>query len=374
MHLKKKSLTLVFSLLMGLSSSSSAKQLQAFIGTYTNTTSKGIYALSIDLDTGKLSEPTLAAEATNPSFLGFAPDLKTLYAINESAGVLRALAVGKDYSLRPLGDQPTGAGGPADVGVDPTGKFVVVAVYGGGATAGFPVKKDGALGERSAFVKHLGKSVHPKRQEAPHAHGVTFSKDGRFVIVPDLGLDQVKVYKVDAAAGQLTANTPEFLPIEPGSGPRHAAFSRDGKFLYTINELSSTVTVAAFDTKAGKLTTQQTIGTLPADFKGKSSTAEIAVHPNDRFVYGSNRGHDSIAVFSRNQKTGALTGIGTTLTGGKTPRHFALTPDGKWLVAANQDSDTLTVFKVDAKTGLLTATGMSVNVPRPVCVRFVSYP
>lgn len=370
----KKTLPLVFSLIMSLAPAAYAKEIHAFIGTYTDTSSRGIYSVTLDLDTGKLSPATLAAEATNPSFLAYSPDLKSLYAINESGGSVRAFAVAKNHTLRPLGDQPTDAGTPADLAVDPSGRMVVAAVYGGGAVVGFPLKKDGSLGGRTAVVKHSGKSVNASRQEAPHAHGVTYSPNGKFVVIPDLGIDQVKIYRVDGASGQLATTQSDHLAIEPGSGPRHAAFSQDGKFLYVINELFSTITVASFDEKSGALATRQTVKTLPPDFKGNSTTAEIAVHPNGRFVYGSNRGHDSIAVFSRDAKTGALTFVGATLTGGKTPRHFALTPDGRWLIAANQDTDTLVVFKVDGKTGTLTTVGSPVSVPRPVCVRFASYP
>lgn len=370
MHLKK--LPLVATLLMGLTTTGFAKPIHAFIGTYTNTTSKGIYSITIDSETGKLSEPKLAASAANPSFLGYAPNLKTLYAISESGSSVEAFEVSKDHTLRSLGSRSTVHLGPADAACDPSGKIVVAAVYGEGATAGFPVQKDGSIGERSTFIKHEGKSVHPTRQKASHAHGVTFSKDGKFVAIPDLGIDQVKIHRVDASAAKLSEGTS--LSIEPGSGPRHAVFSRDGKFLYVINELSSTITVASFDEKSGKATTLQTINTLPAGYSGVSTTAEIAVHPNDRFIYGSNRGHDSIAVFSRDTKTGKLTFVSTTLTGGKTPRNFAVTPDGKWVIAANQDSDTLHVFSVNQKTGELTATGHMASLPRPVCVRFTSYP
>ncbi|HRE79660.1 MAG TPA: lactonase family protein [Opitutaceae bacterium] len=372
MHLTQ--LPLVATLLMGLTTTGLAKPIHAFIGTYTNTTSKGIYSITLDSETGKLSEPKLAATAANPSFLGYAPNLKTLYAISESGSSVEAFSVGKDHTLRSLGSQPTVDAGPADVAADPTGKLVVAAIYGEGSTVGFPVQKDGSIGARSSFIKHEGKSVHPTRQKASHAHGVTFSKDGKFVAIPDLGIDQVKLHRVESSSGQLSLKEGTSLSIEPGSGPRHAVFSRDGHHLYVINELSSTITVASFDRTSGQAARLQTISTLPTGYSGNSTTAEIAVHPNDRFIYGSNRGHDSIAVFRRDAKTGQLTWVSTTLTGGKTPRNFALTPDGNWLIAANQDSDTLHVFRVNSTTGELTATGHTAQLPRPVCVRFTSYP
>ena len=250
--------------------------------------------------------------------------------------------------------------------------MAVVANYGGGSVAAFPLQPDGSLGARSDLEQHAGKSVNAKRQEAPHAHGVTFSRDGLHLVVPDLGIDRVKVYAVDAAKASLTPRPAADLSLAPGSGPRHAAFSRDGRQLYVINELFSTITVADFDSHTGGLRATQTLSTLPTGYSGLSTTAEIVVHPSDWYVYGSNRGHDSIAVFRRNPKTGALAWVGVTPTGGKTPRNFAVTPDGAWLIAANQDSDTLTVFAIDQASGRLSATGHSLSLPRPVCVAFVA--
>ncbi len=373
MHLKITA-SIVLSLIMSLAAFANTKEIHAFIGTYTGTSSRGIYSITLDLESGRMSPPTLAAEATDPSFLAYSPDLKSLYAVDESGGRIRAFAVEKNHTLRPLSDRSTGAGTPADLAVDPSGRMLVAAVYGGGAVVGFPLEKDGSLGERSALVRHSGQSVNAARQEAPHAHGVTYSPDGTFVAIPDLGIDQVRIYRVDGAAGQLAAPLHDHLAIEAGSGPRHAVFSPDGRFLYVINELFSTITVASFDDKSGALVTRQTVKTLPPGFKGNSTTAEIALHPNGRFVYGSNRGHDSIAIFSRDDRTGALTFVDAVSTGGRTPRHFALTPDGRWLVAANQDTDTLVVFRVDGKAGTLAVVGSPVGIPRPVCVRFASYP
>lgn len=373
MHLKKI-IPLTLTCIMGITTTLDAKEMHAFIGTYTPGASKGIYSVTLDLDTGKLGPVSLAAEATDPSFLALSPNLTSLYAINESGGRLRAFAIEQGHVLRPLNDLPTDAGYPADLGVVPSGRLVIGAIYGGGAVVGFPLLKDGSLGSRSTLVRHSGKSVNASRQEAPHAHGVTFSPDGRFVVIPDLGIDQVKVYEIDASKPEIRPAPKDHLAIAPGSGPRHAVFSKDGKYLYVINELFSTITVASFDAKTGALTTRQTVSTLPSGYGGQSTTAEIAIHPNGRFVYGSNRGHDSIAQFSRDKKSGRLTLLGITSTGGKTPRNFAITPDGRWLVAANQDSDTLVVFKIDGKTGGLAAVGSPVSVPRPVCVRFVSYP
>lgn len=350
----------------------SAQSLRVFIGTYTGTGSQGIYTTTFDLKKGTFSAPTTAAETPNPSFLDLSPDLKVLYAVNESPSGVRAFSIDESGRLEPLGTPPEGAVGPCDVAVHPGGRMAVVANYGGGSVVAFPLKSDGSLGARSDLEQHTGKSVNAKRQEAPHAHGVTFSRDGLHLVVPDLGIDRVKVYAVDAAKASLTPRPAADLSVEPGSGPRHAAFSRDGRQLYVINELLSTITVADFDARTGGLRATQTLSTLPAGYSGLSTTAEIVVHPSDWYVYGSNRGHDSIAVFRRNPKTGALTWVEVIPTGGKTPRNFAITPDGAWLIAANQDSDTLTVFAIDQASGRLRASGHSLSLPRPVCVAFVA--
>jgi len=354
--------------------SASATPLRVFVGTYTGTTSRGIYATRFDPAKGTFTEPVLAAETPNPSFLGVSPDLKVLYAVNESPAGVRAFSISATGSLSPLGEGSSAIVGPCDVAADPSGRLVAVADYSGGSVAAFRVLPNGALGERTALLLHPGKSIHPQRQEKAHAHGVTFSRDGRFLVVPDLGIDQVKVYAVDREAATLRPQASADLSITPGSGPRHAAFSRDGKQLYVINELSSTITVANYDTSSGSLHTVQTISTLPTGNVVASTTAEIAVHPGDRFVYGSNRGHDSIAVFERDRKSGTLSLIEIIPTGGKTPRHFTLSPDGAWLIAANQESDTLTVFAVSPQSGKLTRTSHQISIPRPVCVRFVAQP
>ena len=213
--------------------------------------------------------------------------------------------------------------------------------------------------------------MNPKRQDGPHAHGIYLDANNRFVFVPDLGLDKVMIYKFDAAKGLLTASDPAFATVKPGSGPRHLAFHPSERFAYVINELSSTLTTFACDTKRGALKELQTISTLPEDFQGENSTAEVEVHPSGKFVYGSNRGHNSIAVFAIDPKTGRLTFNERTATQGKIPRNFAIEPTGKFIVAANQASDNMVVFRVDAKTGRLTPTGSAVETPAPICVKFV---
>ena len=244
-----------------------------------------------------------------------------------------------------------------------------LANYHTGIVAAIPLQPDGTLGTPH-IVQHSGHSVDPVRQLSPHVHSVTLSPDGRFVIVCDLGLDRIFTYRLDAAASQLTPANPPYVATEPGSGPRHFVFGADGRHAYAITEMGSTIIAYDYAAVTGTLTPRQTVPTLPADFKETSSGAEIRLHPNGRFVYGSNRGHDSIAVLVADPATGLLTPVEITPCGGKNPRNFSLSPDGRWLVCANQNSNTLTVFRVDAKTGRLTPTGQTASVPLPVCVLF----
>ena len=349
----------------------SAASLPVFIGTYTRTTGRGIYSLRLDLATGALTSPALAAETPNPSFLAFTPDRKTLYAVNESAAMAAAFAT--DFAtglLRPL-ESPQSSGGvaPCHLVVDPTQRALLVANYHTGIVAAIPLHPDGTLGTPHV-IPHTGHSVDPVRQTSPHVHSVTLSPDGRFVIVCDLGLDRIFTYRLDAAQAVLTPATPPFVATVPGSGPRHFAFGADGRHAYALTEMGSTVTAYDYAPDTGALTPRQTLSTLPSDFHGVSSGAEIRVHPNGRFVYASNRGHDSIAVLAVDATTGRLTPVEVAPCGGKNPRNFSLSPDGQWLVCANQNSNSLTVLRVDAQTGRLTLTGHTASVPLPVCVLF----
>jgi 6-phosphogluconolactonase len=249
---------------------------------------------------------------------------------------------------------------------------VLVANYGGGSLAVFPILKDGRLGEASAFVQHSGASVNPQRQEGPHAHSIYVSPDNRFAISADLGLDEVFVYRFDAGKGTLTPNIPPFALVSSGAGPRHFAFHPSGKFGYVIDEMQSTITVFSYDPASGALDVLQTVSTLPQDFKGESTTAEVEVHPSGKFLYGSNRGHDSIAVFEINTRKGTLTPMGYVPTLGKTPRSFAIDPTGSYLFAANQDSDNVVQFRIDPNSGRLTPTAQVLEVSSPVCVTFLA--
>jgi 6-phosphogluconolactonase len=344
-----------------------------YVGTYTRPEgSKGIYRVGMHLETGQLSEPVLAAEAKNPSFLAVSPGGEYLYSSNELGGTggVGAFAIADDGSLTPLNEQPSGGGGACHVWVDGGGRHVFVANYGGGSVAALPIREDGSLGEKTGFVQHTGSSVNPRRQKEPHAHAIYTDAADRFVYACDLGTDRVYIYRYDPEKGTLTPNTPPEAAVAPGAGPRHFAFHPNGGFGYVINELNNTIDVFRHDPESGALEPIQTVPTLPADFEGNNSTAEIFVHPNGRFVYGSNRGHDSIAVFAVDAASGKLTPIDHTPTGGKTPRNFAIDPTGMWLIAANQNTDDLHVFKIDPNTGRLAPTGHTAKIAAPVCVVF----
>ena len=351
-----------------------------YIGTYTTTRSKGIYAYRFDADSGRLTSLGLVAETVNPSFLAVDPSRRFLYAVNEisnyaggKGGGVSAFAMDRATGkLTFLNEVASRGREPCHVSLDKTGKFVMVANYGGGSAAVFPVLADGRLGEASAFVEHHGSSVNPERQEGPHAHSIATSPDNRFVLAADLGLDRLLVYRFDAAQGSLEPNDPPFATVKPGAGPRHFAFHPSSRFVYTINEMGSSITAFSYDAARGSLRELETVSTLPKDFAGASDTAELEAHPSGKFLYGSNRGHDSIAVFAIDGGKGTLTLVEHVPTGGKTPRSFAIDPAGSCLVVANQDSDNLVVFRIDARTGRLTPSGKALDVPSPVCVTFVA--
>ncbi len=360
--------TLLF-LLMTLPASAAGPLI--FIGTYTRTTSQGIYAVRLDAATGALSAPVLAAATPNPSFLALSPGQEFLYAASESAAMAAAFATDLGAgTLRPLqAPQSSGGVAPCHLAVDPTGHALVVANYHTGIVAAIPLQPDGTLGAPHV-IPHSGHSVDPVRQTSPHVHCVNLSPDGRFVLVCDLGLDRIFSYRLDAARALLAPAATPFAATAPGTGPRHLAFGAGGRHVYAITEMGNTVVACDYDPATGALTPRQSLPTLPPDFKGASSGAEIQVHPNGRFLYASNRGHDSIAVFAIDGATGRLTPVEITPCGGKNPRSFSLSPDGAWLVCANQNSDSLTVLRVDAATGRLTPTGHTAHVPLPVCVLF----
>jgi len=349
-----------------------------YFGTYTGAKSKGIYVSRMN-DEGKLAPPELVAEMTSPSYLAVHPNGKFLYAVGEvakfkeqKAGAVASFAIdARSGKLTLLNQQSSGGPGPCHVALDEKGRCVVVANYGGGSVKSLPVKKDGSLGEPGTFIQHEGSSVNKSRQQAPHGHCILVDPSQKFALACDLGLDKVLIYKLDAAKATLTLNDPAFGSVPPGSGPRHMAFHPNGKFAYVINEMTCTMTAFTWDSKRGALKEIHTISTLPGELQRGYSTAEVYVHPNGKFVYGSNRGHDSIVVFACDAKSGQLTLVEHQPTQGKTPRHFAIDPKGKFLLAENQGSDSVVVFRIDSKTGKLTATGEKIEVGSPVCAVFV---
>ncbi|MCL6545862.1 MAG: lactonase family protein [Bryobacteraceae bacterium] len=350
-----------------------------FFGTYTRKLSKGIYVSRFNPADGKLSEPELAAELTNPSWVALHPKRRALYAVAETSnyqgqktGAVAAFAsdpvTGK---LTKLNELPSHGTSPCHVTVDRSGRCAVVANYGTGSVACYPLKSDGSLGEASAVIQHTGSGPNPSRQQGPHAHQAVVSLDNRFVLIPDLGLDKVMIYRLDPAKGTLTPNDPPFASTPPGAGPRHMAFHPKGRYAYVICELTSVITAYSYDASRGAFTQLTAVSTLPPDFSGRNSTAEIEVHPNGRFLYGSNRGHDSIAVFSIDASTGTLSLVEHVSTQGKTPRNFKIDPSGNFLLAANQDTDNVLVFRIDPSTGRLSPTGQTVQVGAPVCIEFL---
>ena len=355
----------------------------AFIGTYTRRLphvdgkGQGIYRARLDPNTGALSNVTLAAELENPTFLAIAPDQKTLYAIAETeefngefGGSVSAYAIDSaTHTLTLLNRQPSRGGFACHLSLDATGRCAIVANYGTGSVAAFPIEADGRLGSLSDFVQHAGSGPNAARQQGPHAHQAMLSPDNRFVFVNDLGADQVMIYALDATRGKLTSAGSAY--VHPGAGPRHLDFHPNGRFAYVINELDATLAAFRYDAASGALTHIHTVPTLPPGATAPPSCADVHVHPNGCFVYGSNRNHDSIAIFAIDQATGRLTPIGHQPTQGGQPRNFALTPDGRFLLAENQDSDTVVSFRIDPERGTLTPTGDVAHVPTPVCMKLL---
>jgi 6-phosphogluconolactonase len=352
------------------------KKYMVYVGTYTDDKkSEGIYRMELDLADGTLSEPKLAGKTVNPSFLAIHPTGKFLYAVGEidnfaqkgkkSAGAVSAFAIdAKTGDLTLLNQQSSEGGGPCYVVVDKAGKHVLAANYGGGNACALPIDKDGKLGEATGFVQHEGK-------KKPLAHSINLDASNHFAFVADAGLDKVFVYRFEE--GKLKANDPPFVELKAGAAPRHFSFHPSGKYAYAINESGLSITAFSYDAKKGVLEEVQTISTVPEGWK-KGSTAEVVVHPSGKFVYGSNRGHDSIAVFVVDRETGKLTHVENQGMGIKTPRNFAIDPSGKYCLVANQDSHSVIVFKVNQETGKLEPTDVKVEIGRPVCVRFLAWP
>ena len=318
-----------------------------YVGTYTGAGSDGISAFRFDPTSGETSPIDLAATTDNPSFLAVDPRGRFLYVVNEldtfrdePTGAVSVFAIDRESGKLDLLQQVSSlGGGPAHLSLDAAARYLLVANYNGGNVAVFPIGPDGRLGPHSAFVQDVGSSVNPERQAGPHAHFVQATNDNRFAIVADLGLDQLLMHRFDAATGSLTPGSPAFVMMDPGAGPRHVAFTPTGKFVYVVNELASSVTVFSYAPGPGVLRSVQTIPTLPRNFAGTNTAAEIAVDAKGRFLYVSNRGDDSIAVFDIDPSDGSLTSLEWVTSGGRTPRHFAIDPTGRWLLVANQGSN-----------------------------------
>ncbi|GAC1638062.1 MAG: lactonase family protein [Candidatus Acidiferrum sp.] len=349
----------------------------AFAGTYTTKTqSKGIYEFRYDAKSGKLTPLGVAAETPDPSFVAIHPSGKFLYAVNEGgkASFVTSFALdAKTGKLTQLNQVPALGEDPCYIALDQTGKFILVANYTSGTLAVFPILPDGKIGEKTAFNQDSGAlGPNKERQEGPHAHWIETSADNRYVLAVDLGLDQVLIFQFDAKKGTFVPHLPPAAALKPGSGPRHAIFSPNGKFLFVVSELASTATSFSYDAKTGDLKRTNSVSTLPSGFSGRNDVAEVAIHPSGRFLYVSNRGADSIAIFAIDAKKGTLSSLGSMPTGGKEPRHFTFDPSGNFLFAENQWSDTIVTFHVDANTGQLTPTGENVSVPSPVCLKFIA--
>lgn len=350
-----------------------------YIGTYTRGNSEGIYLLSLDTKTGAMKQVGVTKGVDNPSFLAFHPNKKYLYAVNEvtkydgkPAGAITAFTIdAKTGSLKKLNQQSTGGGAPCHLVIDKAGKSVLIANYVGGNIAHLPIADDGKLKPIATLIQHKGSSVNPKRQKGPHAHSINLDAKNGYAVAADLGLDKLLIYKFDPKTSKLSETPAGTTSLAPGAGPRHFAFHPDGRHAYVINELDSTITALEYDAKNGRLTKLQTLPTLPKDFKEGNSTAEVQVHPSGKFVYGSNRGHNSIAIFRVDERTGKLTVVGHESTKGKTPRNFGIDPTGQYLLAANQQSNTIVAFRIDQKTGELKPTGHTLSIPTPVCVKFL---
>lgn len=356
-----------------------------YVGTYTTGESKGIYAYGYDAETGKLQSLGLAAATENPSFLAVDAKNERLYAVNESgnyqgkaSGAVTAFSIDrKTAKLSQLDQVASGGADPCYISLDRTGKYLLVANYTGGTVAVLPILSQGRLGEATSVIADEGAlGPNKERQEKAHAHWIHATARNRFVYVADLGLDRILIYQFDASKGTLSrgeSNGAEkdffSAKLSPGTGPRHVAFSTDGKFMYVLGEMDATVTVFANDDNQTYRSIQK-VSSLPATFSGENTAAEIALHPNGKFLYTSNRGADSIAEFSIDQQNGKLTLVGQISTFGKEPRHFTIDPTGKRLLVANQNSNNIVEYEIDDSTGKLSKTDRSATVPSPVCLVF----
>ncbi len=351
---------------------STARTVRVFVGTYTQTTSKGIYVYDVDTATGVMEYVSHVEGITNPSFLVLTPDARFLYAVGETGdphGGVFAYAVDASGTLTPLNNQSSGGSGPCSIDVHRSGKAVLVANYGGGSVSSFPVNDDGSLGEAASVIQHTGSSVDQSRQKEPHAHMIRHDLDYNFVFSPDLGTDKVMIYALDPDTAVLTPHGEASVP--PGSGPRHIEFHPNRRFAYVINEMGNTITAFAYDGSAGTLTAMESVTTLPDGYDEVSHTADIHITDDGRYLYGSNRGHDSLAMYAVDGDSGCLTPLGIVPTGGENPRNFGIDPTGSFVLVGNQSSDTVTYHRLDPDTGLLHLSGIVAEIPMAVCLKMI---
>lgn len=340
-----------------------------YLGGYSE---EGITICKFDMKTGVLSEPEVVAETGSPSFFVLHPCNGFIYSVAEinHAGGVKAYKMNQDATLSFVNDQVVNGKWPCHLSFDKLGKFLFVANYGSGNATVLPILEDGSLGELTSVVQHEGSSVNSQRQEGPHAHSINVSPDNKYVYVADLGIDKIMIYQLDPRKGKLVENDPPYAKVAPGAGPRHFTFSPDGKFAYVINELNGSITAFTYASSNGSLEEIQTITTLPEDYEGKNKCAEIRVHPNGKFLYGSNRGFNSIAVYQIHPEKGILTFVEWETETVNWPRHFNFDPSGNYLLVGNRDSDSVSVFRIDLESGALSYTGHSVSVEQPTCVQF----
>jgi 6-phosphogluconolactonase len=363
----------------------SMKEYLVFVGTYTEGTSPGveksggIYVYRMDAEDGTFSLLHATQGIVNPSFLALHPNRRFLYAVNETVqfdghpgGGVSAFSIHPQTGALTLLNQQLSQGAdPCHISVEAAGKFVLVANYSGGSLSLLPIEADGRLRPAVEVIQHTGSGIDPHRQEGPHVHSVNLDPDNQFLITADLGLDKLVLYRLELAEGKLLHQPDLEVNVQSGAGPRHLDFHPSGRFVYLINELNSTLIAYTYNPGQGRLSEIQTVPTLPQGFQGANWPADIHVAPSGRFVYGSNRLHDSLVIFAVDQASGRLTYVGHTSTGGQTPRNFAIDPSGKFLLAANQNSGTIVVFRIDEQTGRLSPTGQILAVPSPVCIKFL---
>ena len=352
-----------------------------YIGTYTkgNSGAEGIYVYELEPGNGALAYRHTVRGLVNPSFLALDPSQQHLYAVSEiqdaegrAGGGVRAFRVDQaSGDLTALNQQSSGGAGPCHVSVEATGKYALVANFQSGSIAMLPIQDDGSLAPASDFVQHVGSSAHAQRQATAHAHSINPDPANGFALVADLGMDKVLAYRLDLAAGKLQPNDPPWIQTRPGAGPRHLAYHPNGRFVYVINEIDSTMGAYAYDAATGTLQEMQTLSTLPEGFSGNNSTADVHLNASGTFLYGSNRGHDSIAVFAVDAATGKMTPRGHVSTQGRTPRNFGIDPSGTFLLAANQATDTIVSYRLNPVSGMPEPTGAVAQVPSPVCLKFV---